>query len=145
MSFDQFDGDPKLIVTKNGSTLKYVNGQPVMDQGFENQVNISLLTTSWIGNIFFDNESERIGSEFEEATKKTITLSSLTDIERKAEEALVSIYFGSIIALVTNPVANKLDVNINIKPNVGEGGNILLSNNGNNWISQAKYPANERI
>ena len=41
---NNYEGDPKLFIDENGSYLKFENGQPVMDQGFENFALIQLLT-----------------------------------------------------------------------------------------------------
>ena len=41
---DIFSGDPKIILTPYGANLDYEGGQPVMDQGMENQALLSLFT-----------------------------------------------------------------------------------------------------
>ena len=71
---DPYQGDPKIILTENGATLKFVGGQPVMDRGLENFALISLLTkTGWAGNFFIRAEADKIGSDFEEAALNTRT------------------------------------------------------------------------
>ena len=41
---DNFQGEPKIFVDKNGAFTKYKGGQPIMDAGLENTVLISLGT-----------------------------------------------------------------------------------------------------
>lgn len=142
---NRFGGDPRLILGLNGSTIKYIDGQPIMDQGFENQVQISLFTTSWVGNIFMKNPDKKIGSDFEATAKGAITLSKIEDIRKSAEKALKYDAFGNVKSTVINPKSNQLFItNIISPPNMDEQ-KIILEKNGANWVAQIDSPAYRRI
>lgn len=142
-----FEGDPKLILTKDGSELVYREGQPVMDEGLENNALISLFTSpGWVGNTLL-NEDEKIGSDFEIKARGTLTLSKLADIENSATRAL-NTSFQKVTesdAQVINPTGNQLDMLIRISPPGQDVDLLLTSKNGLNWRSQALDPANERV
>ena len=142
-----FEGDPKLILDKDGAELVYQDGQPVMDQGLENNALISLFTEpGWAGNTLL-NEDQRIGSDFEAQARGTLTLSKLGDIENAAARALSSDVqqLTKNIAEVNNPIGNQLDMRLRLSP-PGEDVNLLLtSRNGLNWRSQAFDPANKKV
>ena len=144
---NNFDGDPKLILTENGAELVYQDGQPVMDQGLENNALIALFTKpGWAGNVLLADD-QQIGSDFESQARGTLTLSKLADIENAASRALSSDVqkLTENIAEVNNPIGNRLDMLLRLAP-PGEDVNLLLtSKNGLNWRSQALDPANERI
>lgn len=143
---DIFSGDPYLTLGPNGSTLTYIGGQPVMDQGFENQVVIALFTRpGWAGNTFFADQNQRIGSDFVEAANQPITLQSLVDIEQAAVRALDSPAFGRVIVTATNPVSDRLEVRILIEPPGQDSAEIILTRSGLNWQAQAANPAHERV
>lgn len=144
--FDIFSGDPYLTLGPDGSTLTFKGGQPVMDQGFENHVIIALFTLpGWAGNIFFQNPDQKIGSDFLEATRKPITLQSLTDIEQAAVRALESPAFGKVTATAINPVSDRLEITILIEPPGQDIRTLILTRNGLNWQAQAMNPAHKRI
>lgn len=142
-----FEGDPKLILTKDGAELVYRDGQPVMDEGLENNALISLFTApGWIGNTLL-NEDEQIGSDFEGQARGTLTLSKLADIENAAVRALDTSFqkVSESIAQVNNPMGNQLDMFVRISPPGQDVDLLLTSKNGLNWRSQALDPANKRI
>lgn len=141
-----FEGDPRLILTVNGSTLKFVGGQPVMDRGLENLVLISLFTTpGWAGNTLFRDVNQKIGSNFEIAANQPITLQSLNDIRDAAEKALNDPVFGKVTVAVGNPNGYRVDVNIIIEPPGEDIQKLLVSKNGINWQSQIIDPAHRRL
>lgn len=136
-----YEGDPKIIVTQNGITLRYIGGQPVMDQGLENQVVIQLITEeNWTGNIFLP-QRRRIGSAVRRIARGAITLMKLNDIRQAVIAALRSNAFGNIEAVVTNPESNYVKVVITIQPPGESSQEIILLKNGQNWINQASNPA----
>lgn len=146
MMFDRFDGDPKLIMTDNGVDMQYVEGQPLMDAGFENQTQISLFTeTGWVGNIFFDNEKEKIGSTFETTAKGNLTLSKLEEIRKIVEKDLENDAFESVTASVSNPSLNYIKVSALIKPKGQDSQSLLFLKNGLNWLNQANNPSYRRV
>lgn len=140
------EGDPRLILTVEGSKLNFVGGQPTMDQGLENMVLISLFTSpGWPGNVLFDNPNERIGSDFEQSAMAAINLDTLNRIRNAAERALSNPVFGEVTVEVTNPTSNRIDVYILIKPPGADISALLLQRNGLNWVAQFENPASKRI
>jgi phage gp46-like protein len=143
---NSFQGDPYIVIENNGATFHYIGGNPIMDQGLENQALISLFTKQgWPGNFLYDNEAERIGSDFEELSRGPITLSKLALIEKSAENALAADIFGTVTATATNPESWIVSVNILISPPGGREFELNLVSNGQNWINQAKNPAHKRV
>jgi phage gp46-like protein len=141
-----FQGDPYIVITNNGATFVYKGGQPVLDEGIENQALISLFTKKgWPGNYLYDNEAERIGSDFEELSRGAITLSKLALIEKTAENALDAEIFGTVTATATNPESWIVAVRILIEPPGGREFELNLVSNGQNWINQADNPAHKRV
>jgi hypothetical protein len=141
-----FSGDPYLTLGVDGSELHYKGGQPVMDQGIENQALIALFTSKgWAGNALFEDINQQIGSDFIEAANQPITLQSLVDIEQAALRALESPLFGNITVTVTNPESSIIKVEITIEPPGQDSAIIILTRNGLNWQAQASNPAHERI
>ena len=143
---DIFSGDPYLTLGPNGSTLTYIGGQPVMDQGLENLAMIALFTRpGWAGNVFFVDPNQKVGSDFIKAANQPITFQSLTDVEQAAVRALQSPAFGRVTATATNPESDRLEVRILIEPPGQDSATIILTRNGLNWQAQALNPAHERV
>ena len=141
---DRFQGDPALTLGNDGSTLTFRGGQPIMDQGLENQVQISLFTADgWPGNFLLGPDNQ-IGSDFEATAQAAFTVASLARVEQSAKSALAAPIFGVIEALAVNPKSWRLDVGIIVGP-PGDRDTILLTRNGQNWINQATNPASEII
>ena len=147
MAFDLFQGDPRLVLTPDGVDLEYQGGQPVMDQGVENHVLISLFTRAeapdtgepWCGNAFQPSAS-KLGSDFEARASQPITLAGLALVERAAASALSSPLFGAATVAVTNPVADYLDVRIQ-----AGAGAMNVRGNRDAWTVQALFPAAARL
>ena len=143
---DRFQGDPRLVLTENGAKLIFTGGQPIMDQGVENQALIALFTTqSWPGNTLFINPDQKIGSDFVKASREAITLSSLNNIRDAALKALQAPIFGDISVEVTNPTSYQIKTEIVVKPPGEDPQTIILLKNGINWVLQGTDPASERI
>lgn len=144
---DGFEGDPKLILTDQGSDLVFRDGQPVMDAGLENFALISLFTKpGWPGNAIL-SDAEQIGSDFETLATGSITRESLANTQNAAALALSSdvLKVTELDVEIANPVGTQLDVRIRLAP-PGEDVELLLTREfGLNWRSQAQDPANERI
>jgi phage gp46-like protein len=146
MATDIFSGDPLMTLGLDGSALHFVGGQPIMDQGFENQVVIALFTEEgWEGNEFIPDPDKKVGSGFLAATRKPITLTSLSNTEKEAVLALKSPAFGRVTATASNPTSNSLRVEILIQPPGQDSKIIVLTRNGLNWQAQAFNPAHERL
>lgn len=143
---DIYQGDPKMILTADGATLKYVGGQPRMDQGLENQAFIALFTDGpWPGNDIFPVTQQQIGSDFERLTREPITLQSINDIRNAAERALKSPIFGKVTVTVENPLHYRLNITVRLEPPGQDVKTLILEKNGLNWIAQAVNPAHRRI
>jgi hypothetical protein len=138
---DLFSGDPKIALTKNGADFEYRAGQPVMDQGIENCIELSLFTREgWCGNIFQESAHEA-GSDYLATSEGTITLGKLRDIENSAERALKSKVFGEVSAEVENPESSRLDVTVKI----GSGSSLSLTREKELWNMQINNPASEKM
>ena len=143
---DIYSGDPKLILTVNGSKLFYKSGQPVMDQGVENPAFLSLFVPrGWSGNSFITDPDEALESDFLAETKGPITFSKLSRIEQAAVKALSDPIFGNVTASATNPSSAHVVVDILIEPPGRDELTLRLTRNGQNWIFQKLNPANTRI
>lgn len=136
--YDRFQGDPKLFLSPDGSTLDFEGGQPKLDAGIENLINISLFTEEgWWGNSLYPQDNQ-IGSNFEQLSRQPITLQSLRDVESAAEAALKSDVFGEVSAVTTNPNSQRLDTTVAIRPPSSDIETLTLSTYGQTWFSQAK-------
>jgi len=141
MSLKRYQGDPRIFLGPDGSYFSYKGGQPEMDRGFENQVNIQLFTMpGWCGNIFLGPDSQ-VGSNFLDTAKGAINIDKLNDTRQAAENALKNQAFGKVQAIVTNPESNFLNVEIIIEPPGKDIQRLVLLRNWNNWIEQANDPA----
>lgn len=150
MTIDRFtsvyQGDPKLFLGKEGSYLKFIGGQPVMDTGLENCVFISLFTREgWAGNYLFENNKYHIGSRFEASLEAPINLQMLINSQDEAAKALDWMIerglASSIEVSVTNPVGGQINTLVKIHPPGLPVQNLLLIKNGINWIFQTENPA----
>lgn len=129
-------GDPKLILTADGSTLQFTGGAPLMDRGLENLALISLFTRpDWVGNKLM---KAQIGSDFEEAANQPITRQSLNRVRDAAVLALDSPLFGNVEVTATNPTGHRLSVAILIER---IGATLELSREGGAWRYQTIQPA----
>lgn len=147
---NRFQGDPRLILTADGSTLKFKGGQPVMDGGWENYVLIALLTRpGWCGNTLFDDPSQQIGSDFEEANELPITIENNDKVREAAKRALANMETDSLVSRieieVTNPFGYARQTRILITSPGGDVEELFIVKNGLNWLAQATDPAYKRI
>ena len=131
-----------MILTPNGADLDYEGGQPVMDQGLENQVLISLFTRpGWCGNLFLP-PGQRIGSDFEDTCSSPITLQALAaDIPQSAARALKSDLIPEVSVTVENPTSWNLRMTIRL----ASGDILTLDRRGMLWAQQASNPASGRL
>lgn len=136
-------GDPRLIMSPDGTSLQFVGGQPLMDKGLENLVLISLFTNEgWCGNAFM---KAPIGSGFEAACDQPVTRQSLNEIRAAAERALIDPALGRVTVTVTNPTGYRVKVHILILPPASNPQELTLTKNGQNWDSQANEAAYHRV
>lgn len=142
-----FTGDPRIFINKNGSSLKFIGGQTVMDAGLENAIIISLFTSpGYWANLLEIEETKKIGSNFEETARLPITVSNMNKLQRVTESTLQWLIDSnsaeSITVEVSNPSSYIKEIEILIKS--GDITKILLSSSGKNWIFQANNPAYKR-
>ena len=143
-----FEGDPKIFIDKNGAKFIFKSGQPVMDAGVENAAIISLFTKKgWWGNFYFEG-SQQIGSDFEKTVKGTINRLYFVRVEDSARRALKWMIDENIVneidVEVVNPESNRTEVTIILYPPGRNSTELLLINNGTNWIFQTTNPAYRR-
>lgn len=149
-TYSRFEGDPRLVLDDNGSTIRVKGGQPVMDQGLENVPLIDLLTdTGWWGNALFPDTKQQIGSDFEKQTRAAVTLTTLNNIESAGSRALQHMVdeklAKDVLVKVRNPSAGRLEVGVVIQPPGRDILALLATRHGSNWVAQKEYPANTRI
>ena len=145
----EFQGDPKIIITENGSDLVYKGGQPVMDKGLENYVILSLFTNEWFANAFINNPDEQYISRLEDIANRPVTITTFNNIRQEVERLLKPMIDNKIASeidvKVSNPRGKLLNIDIFIKRPGGDVGSLLLTKNGQNWIFQINDPAHGRI
>jgi phage gp46-like protein len=148
---NRFSGDPAVKITPDGAEMLWLNGQPVMDQGFNNAFLISLMTEEgYWGNDLETDESKKIGSDFLSISREPITeLDSIANLENSAVRAFAwakdKQIAQSIEAVVTNPESNYLFTQVKIQPQGQNETEILMLKNGMNWAAQINDPASERM
>lgn len=127
----------------NGVTTIQGSGQPVMDQGLENEALISLFTApGWIGNLVLP-AANRIGSAFEGSILgQGLTLSGLANIQNMAALALASPDFPALKVVATNPASDRVKLVVTLGPGL-QPLNFLRA--GQNWQAQAQNPASSRL
>lgn len=129
-----FNGDPRLFfVDENGGDLVYTNGQPEMDDALYNAINISLYSKDFWGNAVFEQETQKVGSDYEKLTKELpITVQNLRRMEDGAIAALNWLIENEVAetveADIRNPRVDRIEPTITVsEPN----GNV--SKYSNNW------------
>ena len=151
MIYNRFQGDPAVTITEDGAKMKFINGQPVMDQGLENAVLISLFTKKgYWGNALITEESKKIGSDVEVTALEPIvsiqSINNMTDAIDKALSWMTDTKLSQENEItVTNPTSNNLKATIKITPPGRDSQTLLFLKNGLNWIAQAQNPASERM
>lgn len=121
-----------------------------MDGGWENYALIALFTRrGWVGNVLFDDPDQKIGSDFEVLHEEAITLRNLNDIEEAAKRALGNMekngLASSVLVETVNRSAQIRETRIRITAPGGEEGELLITNNGLNWLIQATDPAHLKV
>lgn len=136
-----FEGDIYVTLGADGADYVFKGGQPVMDQGLENHVNISLLTKpGWCGNDIEPVASRKIGSQYIDKVREPITRQSLLDTSKAAESDLVGEEFGKITATTTNPESQQILTELLLEPPSNDPLIIRLLRSGASWISQKVNP-----
>jgi len=128
-----------------------------MDPGLYNAVILSLFTRyeedgkPWPGNLLFDTEAQRVGSDFERAASQPLTISAFNDIRDAADKALAwmlkpeSRLASKITTTVSNPTGRILQVVIAIEPPGRDLQVLTLQKHGENWVNQINDPVFEKV
>ena len=149
MIYNRFYGDPKITLTNSGASMTFKGGQPVMDQGLENAVVISLFTKpGFWGNDLIREESQKIGSDYQQQ-RTIIDVQTINDVRDAAKNALKWMkgteVASKIEIQVINPYNDQIQTAIRILPPGQDANELLFFKNGINWVNQAVNPAYERI
>ena len=139
---DIYSGDPALFLTADGADFLYVAGQPVMDQGVQNQALIAVLTSDvdpvsgfeWCGNKLLP-DAQKIGSPTVSLVRGSQTLKTLHLIENADTIALSDPVFGAVQAVATNPVADYIELVI-----TAGAGSFTIVGNSAYWQAQMSSP-----
>ena len=147
MRISRFQGEPAIEITERGANMTFKGGQPVMDQGLNNAVLISLFTApGWWGNTLMES-GQKIGSRFYRP-RTLIDIQSVNEIRRDAEIALKWMTDTGLATRVTVEAGTRnehINTQVNIFP-PGQGiQKFLFTNNGQKWVMQAVNPAHERL
>ena len=151
MIYNRFAGDPAVTITPDGAKMKFINGEPVKDQGLENAVLISLFTRrGYWGNSLISEESKKIGSDVEVTALEPIvniqSVNNMTDAIDRALKWMTDTKLSQNNEItVTNPSSNNLRATIKITPPGRDSQTLLFLKNGLNWIGQALNPAHTRM
>jgi phage gp46-like protein len=145
----RFQGDIAIKITSSGAKMKFIDGEPVRDQGLENAAQISLFTKKgWWGNALIKDTNKQIGSNYEQQ-RVIINITTLNDIRNDANDALqwmLDTQVASKIDIeIENPNLNYINTKIKIYPPGQDIQELLFFNNGLNWIYQATNPSHERM
>lgn len=144
---DIYSGDPRIVITPDGSDFDYIGGQPVMDQGVENLALLSILTEDidpvsgkpWCGNVFFP-DAQKVGSSFVRQARQPLTLKQLRVIEQAGEDALDDPAFGNSTCTVTNPQSTYVEAVFGIPQ-----GSVTVKGNQQLWSAQINNPASAKV
>jgi len=149
MTFDNRQGDLGLYNTLNGGTIKVANGEPIMDQGLQTAVYISLEGSGeilWFANEYL-TESQKITSRFakfrqgRELSSGVIVASEdliKKDLQWLVDDKAASKIDASMRIIGRNRVEIIIDVAIDNKT-------LRLSPFQLNWKSQDEFPLNTRV
>jgi len=135
------EGDPKLFFGTNGATLNFQNGVPIMDNEFENAVNLQILVNGDSPlNRLASSIDEVIGSNLPTEIKKTITRDQMQIVESAAVDSLSSLVDQGVFKTVTarmSYVSNEgYTLEITITPPVGDNKKLSFVRYNENWISR---------
>jgi phage gp46-like protein len=149
MKYSIYQGDPAVRIGTKGAKMLFTGGQPVMDQGLENAVQISLFTKpGWWGNDLLSDPNQKIGSSFERQ-RTIVEVKTLNEVKRDGAAALKWMQSAGIVSTidinVTNPVGGQIKTEFVIHPPGRDSRTLLFMKNGQNWISQAQFPASGRF
>jgi len=114
-----FDGDVRVVNSEDGGEITFEHGQPLMDEGLETAVYLSLFSSpGWWGNSL-STQGEQLGCTLEDLRNGTLSNKVRLDAEetcRKALAWLVSEGVADSVTIVASiPRADLLGLVITIK------------------------------
>jgi hypothetical protein len=135
------EGDPKLFFSADGATLRFQNGVPIMDNEFENLVNLQVIVNQNTPlNRIASNINEMIGSTLPDEITKTITRDQMEIIESAAEQSLSSLVESGVFQSVTarmSYVSNLgYTLDIAIIPPTGPEKKLSFVRYSENWVAR---------
>ena len=95
------EGDVKLVPTIDGGELSFEGGQPVMEQGLESAVYISLFSTDFWGNMVSDSGEKLNSGIMQIMNRRSLNNSARLDIQESAKNALSWITSENIASAVS--------------------------------------------
>ncbi len=144
-----FDGEPLIIMTADGTTFEFRAGQPVMDAGEENWINIGMWTRpGWWGNHILEKANQIGDCNLDELIRESITRTMLLNSEKEAVRgcsSLVDNKVSSGVEAVIETVGMGLALQVKVHKPVGTIETIIFQKYGGNWIRQATDPASARM
>ena len=144
------DGDLGLFNLPDGGEIACVNGQPILDGGFETPVFISLFSgrkEDWWANLIIEDDGEKIGGEFESLIEAIVLIPvKLPDIEQAIKNDLAWFINDklaqSFVITLSIPQVNLLAVNILF---MLENEKTVSTNFNFNWHVQRTESLHERL
>jgi phage gp46-like protein len=142
-------GDIYIYLTEDGAEISVINGEPVMDGGFESAVLISLFANEnkdhWMNE--YMSEDEKMKGNFYSFIKNTAkTLTTMRKAEELAKLDLqwfIDIKAADDIQVTIN---SESPIRINMEINILADGNTIFNRTyGVNWIYMMTDPASGRI
>ena len=149
MVFDSRQGDIFLFNTLDGGEIQIVLGEPVMDQGFESAVYLSIAgskTKDWFANEYLPT-NRQIKSRFAKfAEGRELTSSSILTGEELAKKDLQWMIDTGIADSVdlTMVEVSRNRVEIEVIVLIGDE-EVRVSPFQLNWAAQRDFPASERV
>jgi phage gp46-like protein len=145
---DPRQGDIFLFSQLDGGEISIKNGEPVMDQGFESAVYLSLggSISDWWGNEYLDDNEKIISLSGAFAQDNELTSASLLTYEElvlKDLEWFINTKIADTINVTAVAVSrNKTEVSIEI---IAAGDTKIINPFLVNWNQQRDYAASERV
>jgi phage gp46-like protein len=143
---DRYEGDPRIYLEEDGAEMDLRGGQPIMDQGLENTVLITLLTDEgWQLNKLETDSRKHIGSKFLRVARRTITADNMLDIKSAILQAFKPLEENKIIkdteAAVSSPTGQRIEAGVLVKPVRQDPLILVLEKFGQLWLAQTSNPA----
>jgi len=142
-------GDIYIYLTEDGAEISVINGEPVMDGGFESAVLISLFANEnkdhWMNE--YMSENEKMKGNFYSFIKNTAkTLTTMRKAEELAKLDLQWLIDTGAADDVQITIISESPVRINMEVNILANGNTIFNRiYGVNWLYQKNDPASGRI